>query len=343
MSLITKGMSMFRGWEKSSIVCDDGERRQGVKPLIISASRATDIPAFYSRWFANRYRAGYVCWTNPFNRKPQYVSLRGACAYVFWSKYPRPFTPELSLLDADNMPYYFQFTLNDYEAEGLETELPSLQVRLESFRELADKIGPERVIWRADPLLLTDKLHVPALLDRLKRLGDQLHPYTRKLVISFIDIAQYVSVQKNLKWSGQHVRELTQEDIHAVSEGIARMAGEWNLSVATCAEPVALERFGIAHNKCIDDELLAHLWPDHENLMEFLGHRPGDQSARPLKDPGQRDPCGCIPSKDIGAYNSCPYLCTYCYASHSHPQVISNISRHDPSSDSLLPPGKSRD
>jgi hypothetical protein len=330
-------MSMFRGWEKTSIVCDDGERRPGIEPIIISASRATDIPAFYGRWFANRYRAGYVCWTNPFNRKRQYVSLRGARAYVFWSKYPRPFMPELELLDADRCPYYCQFTLNDYEAEGLEAELPSLHVRLESFRELSDKIGPARVIWRADPLLLTDKMDVPALLDRLKRLGDQLHPYTEKMVISFIDIAQYVSVQKNLKWSGKQVRELTEAEMLAVAEGIQQMAAEWGLTVATCAEPIALERFGITHNKCIDDELLAQLWPDDTPLMGFLGRLPGQQLTRPLVDPGQRGPCGCIPSKDIGAYNSCPYLCTYCYASHSHPQVMGNITRHDPSSDSLLP------
>ncbi len=330
-------MSMFRGWEKSSIVCDDGQRRHGVKPLIISASRATDIPAFYGRWFANRYRAGYVSWTNPFNRKQQLVSLRGALAYVFWSKYPRPFMPELSLLDADQLPYYFQFTLNNYEAEGLEAELPSLQVRLESFRELADKIGPDRVIWRADPLLLSDRLEVPALLDRIHALGEQLHPYTRKLVISFIDISQYNSVQKNLKWSGTNVRELTEDEMLTVAAGIASMAQEWGLSVGTCAESIPLEHLDITHNKCIDDELLARLWPDHTPLLKFLGYLPGQHLKRPLKDPGQRGPCACIPSKDIGAYNSCPYLCTYCYASHSHPQVMSNITRHDPSSDTLLP------
>ncbi|NTV67615.1 MAG: DUF1848 domain-containing protein, partial [Chlorobaculum sp.] len=189
----------FRGWEKLPLRIETGETVEAVAPVIVSASRATDIPAFQTEWFIARLRAGYAEWRNPFNpRQTQYVSFRKTRAVIFWSKNPAPLLPCLPEIEAMGLNYYFQFTLNEYEAEGLEPGLPPLAERVETFRRLAERIGPERVIWRFDPLVLTERITADSLLDRISRLAGLLCGCTRKLVISFADIQRYRAVRRRL-------------------------------------------------------------------------------------------------------------------------------------------------
>ena len=307
----------FRGWEKLPIRVETGEEVEAIAPVIVSASRATDIPAFHAGWFMARLRAGYAPWRNPFNpRQRQYVSFRKTRAVIFWSKNPAPLLPYLSELDALGINYYFQFTLNDYEADCLEPVVPPLVERIETCRRLSERIGPERVIWRFDPLALTDRLTADALLDRIARLAEQLRDSTRKLVISFADIERYRSVRRRLARHGAGVREFTPEEMAAFAAKLVERNKRWGLELAACAEEIELP--GIARNRCIDDRLLSSCFGDDAELMEFLGVDPllpGEASSRiSLKDRGQRKACGCIISKDIGEYGTCGHGCVYCYA-----------------------------
>ncbi|WP_209629670.1 DUF1848 domain-containing protein [Methanofollis sp. W23] len=315
-----------------------------ITPVIISASRATDLPAFYSEWLMNRIRAGYAIWTNPFNRNfSQKVSFAQTRAFVFWTKNPAPLMPHLDEIDEMGYHYYFQYTLNDYEEEGLEPGLPPLDERIQTFRTLAERVGKARVIWRFDPLLLSDDLTVEHLLERVRRVGDQVHSSTERLVFSFADIETYRSVRRRL---GEGYREFSPDEMNYFAESIAEINQDWGLALATCAERKNLSAYGVEKNRCIDDRLLRRLFPEDRELMAFLGPAPqrdlfGNSVEDPgrrkrLKDKGQRKECGCIKSKDIGAYSTCPHLCRYCYANAVEKTVKRNYETHRPDMEGLI-------
>ena len=184
--------------ERILITRQNGEVVNGVAPVIISASRSTDIPAFYAKWFINRLKAGYCVWYNPFNQKPMYISFVKTKAVVFWTKNPEPLIPYLPELDKRGIHYYFQVTLNDYVNEGFEPNVGPVEHRVAVFKRLSDQIGKEKVIWRFDPLIVTPNLTVRQLLTKVYHVGNQLKGYTDKLVFSFIDVRAYRKVQNNL-------------------------------------------------------------------------------------------------------------------------------------------------
>jgi DNA repair photolyase len=301
----------FKGWEKLFVREEGGDTVEAVAPVIVSASRRTDVPAFHAEWFFGRLRAGHAKSVNPFSGTPQYVSFARTRAVVFWTKNPKPILPDLAELDRRGIGYYFQFTLNDYEAEGLEPGVPPLRVRIETFRELSRRVGSSRVIWRYDPLMLADGIDVPRLVERVTRVGEQLYSCTERLVIAFADIERYVKVRSRLRKFGRGCRELTAEEMQAFAEKLTKATKGLGFQIATCAEAVDLSLHGIGRNKCIDDALLEGLFPHDAELKHFLG--PTENRLR-LKDKGQRKECGCIVSKDIGTYDTCPHLCRYCYA-----------------------------
>ena len=309
----------FKGWDKTVINTRDGQV-EGVAPVIISASRATDIPAYHSRWFMNRLENGYVKWINPFNRQPQYISFAKTRVIVFWTKNPEPMLDLLPQLDQAQINYYFQYTLNDYQSENLEPNLPSLEERISTFKDLSRKIGKEKVIWRFDPLVLMGNMTVADLLARIERVGQEIHAYTSKLVVSFVDIKGYQKVERNLQKQKLACRELTTSDINELAEGLQELNQSWNLALATCAEGYDLSDFGIQPNKCIDGQLMLRLFSHDQKLLDFL------HQANNLKDKGQRALCGCIASKDIGQYNTCLNLCAYCYANNSPRTVRTNFN-----------------
>jgi DNA repair photolyase len=286
-------------------------------PIIISASRSTDIPAFYAQWFIDRLRAGYVIWYNPFNRKPMYISFKNTKVVVFWTKNPKPLIPYLKELDDRGIHYYFHFTLNDYEHEGFEPNVPPLAERIDAFRQLSGLIGKEKVIWRFDPLIITPQLTPRDLLKKIWSTGNRLKGCTDKLVFSFIDIkayrkVRYNLVKKNLSFSKENIEnsEFSGEQMTEIAEGLVKIreywkSEGWNISLATCAEQIDLSKYGIEHNRCIDNELMKRIFSDAEDFLS-------NQTS--LKDKGQRKLCGCTVSKDIGMYNTCSHFCVYCYA-----------------------------
>ncbi len=332
-------------WPQVNISTSDGPQ-SAVAPCVISASRSTDIPAFHARWLLDRLIAGYCKWINPFNGRPQYVSFQKCRAMVFWTKNAAPMIPVLPELDERNIAYYFQFTVNDYETEGWEPNVPPLDQRLETFKSLSRRLGPERVVWRFDPLILSDTLAVPDILAKVERIGRELHPYTKKLVLSFVDISRYGKVRKNLLRSGIRLREFQPSEMCVCAEGLASMAKSWGLTVSTCGEAMDLSEFGVSHNRCIDADLLLRISQNNDELRQAFGSRRGsvvdlceisEIDHQKLKDRGQRDDCGCAVSKDIGQYNTCAHLCTYCYANTSAKIVLSNIANTVAGSQSILP------
>ncbi len=337
-------------WTKIEMTTEDGRNVEAQVPIIISASRSTDVPAFYSDWFVKRLEKGYSKWFNPFNGVPLYVSFAKTRLVVFWTKNPRPMlekipgrdeTP-LDVVERLRLNYYFQFTMNDYDAERVEPNVPPIEARISTFVELANRIGEskhgnDRVIWRFDPLLLTDSLTPRMLLERMERIGDRIVPHTPRLVFSFIDIKAYAKVARNLERAGIRLREFEREEMLEVAAGVAQLVKGWGISAGTCAETSDLP--GIAHNRCVDDRLMTKCFPDDEVLMKFIGAecvQPAffDHPAvwkepdKSKKDSGQRASCGCIRSKDIGTYNTCPHLCHYCYANSSNIEAIANWNRH---------------
>jgi len=336
-------------WEKETITLEDGSVIEAQAPVIISASRSTDIPTFYSDWFISRWKAGYLKWINPFNGKPLYVSFKNTRAVVFWTKNPKPIFKYLDYMDTYIPNYYFQYSLNDYDKEGFEAKVPNLESRINTFRELSKRLGKKRVVWRFDPLILTDSIDVSELLKRIKNIGDQLKGYTEKLVFSFVDINVYKKVENNLRREGVNYIEWTEALMDEFASGVYTLNKEWGLQLGTCSEEIDLDQYGIVHNKCIDDDLMIEIFSHDKELMEFLGVEIEEPTLfeaehkkvvkrRNLKDKGQRKSCGCIMSKDIGQYNTCPHECNYCYANTSKEIAKGNYKRHlnKPESESIL-------
>ena len=310
-------------------------------PVIVSASRSTDIPGFYSDWFLHRLKVGYSAWTNPFNGVKHYVSYRDTRLIVFWSKNPESLLKQGGLLDylkEKGINTYIQYTLNDYVAEGLEKGVPAIERRIDTFKRLVDCLGFGKVIWRFDPLILTDRISIDDLIKKAERIGNALKGYTEKMVFSFADIAAYRKVRANLVSNNIRYREFGVPDMLRFAAGIQRLNHNWGYTLATCGEKIDIDNYGIVHNKCIDDDLMIKYFSDDVRLMEFLGVEitGGDLfnpertviKHRVNKDKGQRQFCGCIISKDIGEYNTCAHLCEYCYANSSKEIAMRHLLEH---------------
>jgi hypothetical protein len=327
--------------ERMFIQRENGETVPAQFPVIVSASRSTDIPGFYSDWFLHRLKVGYSAWTNPFNGVKYYVSYRDTRLIVFWSKNPESLLKQGGLLDylkEKGINTYIQYTLNDYVAEGLEKGVPAVEKRIDTFKRLVDCLGFGKVIWRFDPLILTDRILINDLLKKAERIGNALKGYTEKMVFSFADIATYRKVRANLVNNNIRYREFEEPDMLIFAAGIQQLNQNWGYTLATCGEKIDIESYGIVHNKCIDDDLMIKYFSADARLMEFLGVEitGGDLfnpektviKHRNNKDKGQRQFCGCIVSKDVGEYNTCAHLCEYCYANSSKEIALRHLQEH---------------
>lgn len=339
-------------WDKIKIQLNNRTWTDAQAPKIVSVSRSTDIPAFYTDWFFHRLKVGYSAWKNPFNGKLSYISYQDTRFIVFWSKNPKNLLTHLDELKERNINCYIQFTLNDYEEEGLEKGVPSLNERIVTFKKLAERLGKKRVIWRFDPLILTDKMGIDDLLRKIEYIGDNLNGYTEKLVFSFADIAAYRKVKFNLEKSKVNYTEWDELQMEQFAKQLAVLNRKWDYQLATCGEKIDIDKYGITHNRCIDDDLIIRLAYNDSILMKFLnveiktkentlfGDTEIPQDAIMIdssyyaiktknnKDKGQRKFCGCMVSKDIGEYNTCPHLCEYCYANASKDIAIANFQKH---------------
>lgn len=286
--------------------------------MIISASRRTDIPTYYSEWFFNRLREGYVLVRNPMNaRQISRISLspEAVDGIVFWTKNPVPMLSRLGELEP--YPYYFQFTLTAY-GRDVEPNLPGKNgVLIPAFQELSRMAGRERVVWRYDPIFLSDRYTVEYHCRYFRVLAAKLGEYTEKCTVSFLDF--YRSTARNMR--SLHIREMTAAQQREMMERFSEIAGEYGLYIDTCSEAISLEDLGISHASCVD----------RERLERIGGYR-----LKAGRDRNQRKECGCAASVDIGAYDTCGNGCLYCYATDSPPRAAERVRAHRPDSPILF-------
>ena len=259
--------------------------------MIISASRKTDIPAFFSDWFINRINEGFVCSRNPmYPEKISRIKLSPDVidCIVFWTKNPIPMISKLDKLKDYN--YYFQFTLTGYDKD-IEINLPDKTKLISAFQELSSKIGAEKVIWRYDPIFLNDKYTIEYHINTFKEMAKALNGYTKKCVISFLDFYPKINDRIN----HLNIRKISDKEINYLASELVKIAKANDIIIATCAEKIDLETLGIEHNACIDG-----------NLIEMIC---GKKLKSVKKDPSQRELCQCIASRDIGTYGTCKNGC----------------------------------
>lgn len=282
--------------------------------MIISVSRRTDIPSYYSTWFFNRLKEGYAYVRNPMNpHQISEISLSPDVVdgIVFWTKNP---TPMLNSLDKlQNYTYYFQYTLTPY-GDDVEKNIPSKSnIIIPTFRKLSSLIGKERVVWRYDPILFSDKYTLQYHMQCFCRLCDKLADYTEKCTISFLDL--YKNMQRNITPLG--IRPLSYGQAEELAGYFSEVAYEHGIYIDTCAENMELDKYGIKHASCIDQDRLERI---------------GNYKLDIERDKNQRDACNCVSSIDLGAYNTCQNGCVYCYANFNQTLVNDCCKKHNPSS-----------
>lgn len=289
----------------------------GVINMIISISRRTEIPAFYTEWLINRFHEGYVLVRNPMNyHQVSKVKLTPDIidCIVFWTKDPENIIDKLDFFS--KYKYYFQITINPYDTQIEKGVRPKNEI-IKSVKLLSQKIGMDKIVWRYDPIFLTDQYTIDYHEKYFELLLKQLSKYTNKCIISFMNI--YAKTKRNMK--DINVLEITDEAMHTIAKKFSVIGKRYEMTIETCSEAIDLSEYGINHGKCIDDRLISKIC-DSELTIE--------------KDKNQRDSCGCVKSIDIGAYNTCKHNCSYCYANFSEQSMKNNILKHDPNSPFLV-------
>lgn len=291
--------------------------------MIISASRRTDIPAFYAKWFINRIREGYCTVPNPFNPKQvSRISLKpeDVDVIVFWTRYPRPLMPYLNELNDRGYRYYFLYTLMN-NPRALDPKSPSHKRSLNTFRVLSNRIGREKVIWRYDPIVFTRISDWNFHGETYQRIAEELKGHTSRCIISIVDI--YRKTAKRLKLlEGKGIRILAppEKKFAELMKSMSDSAAINGMDIQRCAEAPGPALHGIPPGKCIDDGL------SHRVFGLEVTHR---------KDPSQRAACGCVASRDVGIYDTCLFGCSYCYATTNLDRARERRRNHDPASPSL--------
>ncbi|MFA9465274.1 MAG: DUF1848 domain-containing protein [Velocimicrobium sp.] len=279
--------------------------------MILSVSRRTDIPCYYSEWFLNRIKEGYLYVRNPMNIHQISkidISPSAVDCIVFWTKNPESMLDKLDQLK--KYKYYFQFTLTGY-GRDIEPSLPHKKDKMiPIFQQLSSMIGKEKVIWRYDPIIITDIYSEEYHVKAFHEIASQLNGYCNRVIISFVDL--YAKTKKNMKEI--MIIDKHQTELLKFAFKLAEIAKENCMQIETCAETIDLSPCGIKHSSCIDKDLI-------ESIIGC--------SIKAKKDKNQRDECGCVESVEIGAYNTCRNGCKYCYANYSDERVKTNTILYD--------------
>lgn len=279
--------------------------------MILSVSRRTDIPNYYSEWFLNRIKEGYLYVRNPMNIHQVSkidISPEIVDCIVFWTKNPEPMLDKLVQLK--DYKYYFQFTLTGY-GKDMEPALPHKKDKMiPIFQRLSEMIGKEKVIWRYDPIVITETYSEEYHLKAFQEIASSLNGYCNRVVISFVDL--YAKTKKNMK--DIQTIDKKQSELIAFSKKLAEIAVSNGMEIETCAELIDLSSCGIKHSSCIDKKLI-------ENIIGC--------PIKVEKDKNQREECGCVESVEIGAYNTCLNGCKYCYANYSEEKVKASRALYD--------------
>lgn len=279
--------------------------------MILSVSRRTDIPNYFSDWFINRIKEGFLYVRNPRNiHQISKIDLSAEVVdcIVFWTKNPQNMIKRLDELK--EYKYYFQFTLTGY-GKDIEPNIPDKRKELIStFKSLSEKIGNDKVIWRYDPILISKTYTKEYHLKAFEEIAHSLSGVTNKVIISFVDL--YTKTKRNT--SNLNIEEIAEDKIYDLAGKMAQIAEKYQLEIETCAEKIELQNAGIPHGSCID-----------KNLIEkILGCK-----LKISKDKNQRGECGCVESIEVGSYDTCQNGCKYCYANLSDEKVRESVRLYD--------------
>ncbi len=296
--------------------------------MIVSASYRTDIPAFYGRWFLNRFRAGWAKAVNPYGRQVSTIPLRqGVDGFVFWTRNPGPFLGVLAEIRRAGMPFVLHYTLTGYP-RALETSVIEVERSLSLMKELVDTHGPRAVVWRYDPILATSLTPLEWHAENFTRLAARLEGITDEVSVSFATL--YRKTERNLAAAARAHRfgwsDPPPEDKRTLLRRLAASGAAHGIRLTLCSQPDLLTA-GVEPSACIDARRLEDVakgWGlDRRIAAKVKGNRPG---------------CLCHESRDIGEYDTCPHGCTYCYAVNTRTLAKRRHAEHDPDSEFLLPP-----
>lgn len=281
--------------------------------MILFASGRTDIPAFYSNWFINRVKAGFVDVRNPFNQKlVSRIYFSDVDLIMFCSKNPLPMINKLDIL---KVPVLFHVTITPY-SKDVEPNIPDKRLIIEGVKKLSLVLGIDNVVVRYDPIFLSDKYNVDYHIRAFDKLCKNLNGYVNKIIVSFMD--EYKNVRSNrgiLRY-----RTITKEDYKRIGEAFSKSAMDNGMSVQTCFEDNDLTQYGFIKGECLS----------HELAYILTGKKFKSSNVRKEKK------CECVQMVDIGDYNSCMHMCKYCYANYDEKAVSSNFERHDDNSSLLI-------
>lgn len=281
--------------------------------MILFASGRTDIPAFYSKWFMNRVKAGFVDVRNPFNQNlVSRINFSDVDLIMFCSKNPLPMIDKLKML---KVPVLFHVTITPY-SKDVEPNIPDKRLIIEGVKKLSLVLGIDNVVLRYDPIFLSDKYNVDYHIRAFDKLCKNLNGYVNKTIVSFMDEYKNVRSNKNiLKY-----RTFTREDYKKIGEAFSKSAMDNGMSVQTCFEDNDLTEYGFVKGECLS----------HELAYILTGKKFKSSNVRKEKK------CECVQMVDIGDYNSCMHMCKYCYANYDEKAVSSNFERHDDNSSLLI-------
>jgi len=299
---------------------------------VISASRRTDIPAFYSEWFMNRIRAGYVRWVNPFSKAICRVSLRteNVAAIVFWSKNYLPLLPHLDELDAGDYRMVFHFTINGLP-RVFEPRVPDAPELLECARMLSNRYGADTILWRYDPVFISSITSPQYHLGRFRKLCAELEGTAKRCYFSFTVFHRKVlrNTDALSDETGIVFYDLPRDDRIELANALADIASEYGIQMLSCCGDYLLSgKIKKAH--CTDAELLNRLYPDKVGFPEEIP---------------TREECWCCQCTDIGAYDTCVHGCVYCYANSNRRMALHNHGKQDSRRDMLVgnpPPARTK-
>lgn len=281
--------------------------------MILFASGRTDIPAFYSNWFINRVKAGFVDVRNPFNQKlVSRIYFSDVDLIMFCSKNPLPMINKLDIL---KVPVLFHVTITPY-SKDVEPNISDKRLIIEGVKKLSLVLGIDNVVVRYDPIFLSDKYNVDYHIRVFDKLCKNLNGYVNKIIVSFMD--EYKNVRSNrgiLRY-----RTITKEDYKRIGEAFSKSAMDNGMSVQTCFEDNDLTQYGFIKGECLS----------HELAYILTGKKFKSSNVRKEKK------CECVQMVDIGDYNSCMHMCKYCYANYDEKAVSSNFERHDDNSSLLI-------
>lgn len=281
--------------------------------MILNVSGRTDIVAFYSEWFINRYKEGYVDVRNPFN--PKMVSriyFEDVDALMFCTKNPIPILKYLKDIDK---PILFHVTLTPYKND-IEPNVPPKKTIIEAIKQLSKIVGIDNLSVRYDPIFLSQRYNIDYHIRAFNQLCSLLHGYVKQIIVSFIDDYKNVRNNKNIL----KIRDFTENDYKKIGVSFSESAKKYGITVQTCFEERNLVEYGFKKGECIS----------HELAYKLTGKKYKNWTAR------KEQKCNCVQMVDIGVYNSCKHFCKYCYANYDENKVNSNYLNHNPTSSLLV-------